>query len=124
MTWADYISAAVRPYRRRLSLYAAVRALVTAVTAGAFVYAGAALAFKIVRAEQAERLYGDPIVWILAAAAALIAFAAALSASFPSRKETARQLDALGLQERAATMLALRNDPTEIALIRIGRAHV
>ena len=112
MNRSDPMSAVIRPFRTRLVLYAAIRALLTALTAGCFAWGAAVLMGKIRQTDAGS------LPWTAAAAVAAAVFCLALIMFFPSRKETARQIDALGLKERASTMLALRNDPSGIAFLQ------
>lgn len=112
MTHSDLISKAVRPYRRRLGLFAAGRAVLAALTAGGFVFAAVTLGCKIAQAD------GGRLVWIASGSAAFVTLIAAFLLLCPSPAETARQVDALGLKERTAAMLALRDYPYEIAALQ------
>ena len=112
MNRSDPMSAVIRPFRTRLVLYAAIRALLTALTAGCLTWGAAVLMSKI-RQTDAGSL---PLT--AAAVVSAVVFCVALIVFCPSRKETARQIDALGLKERASTMLALRNDPSGIAFLQ------
>ena len=114
MTNPELISKAVRPYRRRLGLHAAVRAFPAALTAGGFVFAAVTLGCKIAQARTAQAV-GGWIAWIASGAAALITLTAAFLILLPDQAETARRIDALGLKDRTSAMLALRNSPSEIA---------
>ena len=130
MTNSDLINQAVRPFRRRLGLFAAGRAALAALTAGSFVFAAVTLGCKIARAgaadpeelaeqaERAARFSVGPLPWIVSGAAALIVLIAAFLILRPNQNETARRIDALGLKERASAMLALRNYPHEIAALQ------
>ena len=112
MNRSDPLSAAVRPFRLKLGLFAVLRALLASFAAGCFSCGAAVLACKIA---QKSLRFVPPIAASVAAAAV---FAAALIYYFPSRRETARRIDALGLKERASTMLAFRDDPSEIACLQ------
>ena len=112
MTNPELISKAVRPYRRRLGLHAAVRAFLAALTAGGFAFAAVTLAYKIAQAE------GSGIAWIVSGGAALVTLTAAFWILLPNQAETARRIDALGLKDRTSAMLALRNSPYEIASLQ------
>ena len=112
MNRSDPLSASIRPFRRRLGLFAAIRAVLAALTAGCLAWGAAVLFCKI---RQTDAGVFPPVA---SAAVAAIVFCAALIVFFPSRKETARQIDALGLKERASTMLALRDDPSGIAFLQ------
>ena len=112
MTIPDSISKAVRPYQRRLGLFAAIRALLAALTAGGFVFAAVTLGFRIARADA------NGMPWFVSGATALVTAIAAYLLFRPDQAQTARQVDALGLKDRTASMLALRNDPREIASLQ------
>jgi hypothetical protein len=112
MNRSDPLSAAVRPFRLRLGLFAVLRALLASFAAGCFSCGAAILACKI--AQKSPGVLPP----IAASAAAAAVFAAVLLYYFPSRRETARRIDGLGLKERASTMLAFRDDPSEIAFLQ------
>lgn len=112
MTNPELISKAVRPYRRRLGLHAAVRAFLAALTAGGFVFAAVTLAYKIAQADIGVT------AWIGSGGAALVTLTAAFWILLPNQAETARRIDALGLKDRTSAMLALRNSPYEIASLQ------
>ena len=112
MIRSDPLYAAVDPFRRRLVLFAVLKALLSGLTAGGFAFTAATLILKAARTEHPAVPYAAAI------AACAAVFAAVLIARFPSRRYTARKLDALGLKERTSTMLALREDPSEIASLQ------
>lgn len=112
MIRSDPLSAAVRPYRRRLALFAVLSSLVTGLTAGGFAFAAVTLGFKIAQTETAR------IPLYIAAGAGLTAFFLRLILTFPNEREAARRVDALGLKERTSTMLALRYDYSGLAAMQ------
>ena len=111
MTHSDPISESIRPFSRRFDLFAALRALLAALTAGGFVFALMTLGFKITH-RQAD---GSMLIWLVSGGAALAVLIAAFLVFRPNQTEIARQIDALGLKERIASMLALRDSTDEIA---------
>ena len=106
------ISEAIRPFRLKLGLYAVLSALIGFVTGGALSYAVVTLSMKIRQAEPGR------IPLTFAAAVGFLVFLAVLLLRWPTRKETARKVDALGLKERTATMLAFRNDSSGMAALQ------
>ena len=111
MTRTSLITGSIRPFRLRLTLFAALRAFLAALTAGGFVFSAVTLGSKIAEREAD----GEKIVWFAAGAAAVVTLIAVFLVFLPSRTETARQIDALGLKDRTLSMLALRDYPFEIA---------
>ena len=112
MNLSDPMSAVIRPFRTRLVLYAAIRALLTALTAGCLTWGAVILVSKI------RRTGAGSLPLTVATVVAAAVFFLALIVFFPSKKETARQIDALGLKERVSTMVALKNDPSWIAFLQ------
>jgi len=109
---APGVSEAIRPFRLKLGLYAVVFALIGFASGGALSFAVVTLAMKIRQTEPGR------IPWIVGAAVGAAVFLAVLLFRWPSRAETARKVDALGLKERAATMYALRNDFSGMAVLQ------
>ncbi len=112
MIRSDPLSAAVRPYRRRLALFAVLSSLVTGLTAGGFAFAAVTLGFKIAQSGNVR------IPLYIAAGVGLTAFFLRLILTFPDEREAARRVDALGLKERTSTMLALRYDYSGLAAMQ------
>ena len=114
MTHTDPITESIRPFRRRLALFAALRALLAALAAGGFVFALLTLGYKIAR-RQSPADGGVRLIWLVTVGAALVTMIAAFLVLRPNQRETARQIDALGLKDRTVSMLALRDSGLEIA---------
>ena len=114
MTHSDLISKSMRPFQRRLDFYTALRALLAALTAGGFVFALMTVGYKLTR-QQTPMGSGIKWIWLVSGGAALVTLIAAFLAFRPNQTEIARQIDALGLKERTACMLALRDSSHEIA---------
>ena len=113
MIRSDPLSAAVSPYRRRLGLFAALKAFIAGTAAGAFAAGTAVLIMKILQRSG----YLLPVL-VVFASGFVIAGTAVLLLCFPGYNYTARKLDSLGLKERTSTMLALSGSPTEIAALQ------
>ena len=103
---------AVLPYRKQLIRSAILQSLIAGVTAA---LAGCAIALAVCK------YLHQPQAWIIA----LIALLSFISAAWivwqrkkPGLRQTARELDALGLQERTATMLALQADDSPMARLQ------
>ena len=111
MTHSDPISESIRPFSRRFDLFAALRALLAALTAGGFVFALMTLGFKITH----RQTDGGMLIWLVSGGAALAVLIAVFLVLRLNQTEIARQIDALGLKERIASMLALRDCTDEIA---------
>lgn len=102
------------PYLRCLHRQTRITAALWGFCAGAAAFAAVMILCKLTRA--------DSVLWPLLAAG--IGFIAGTLGSWallvPDEKETARLLDATGLQERAATMLDMTGEDSEI--VRLQRA--
>ena len=114
MTHSDLISKSMRPFQRRLDFYTALRALLAALTAGGFVCALMTVGYKLTR-QQTPMGSGIKWIWLVSGGAAFITLIATFLVFRPNQTEIARQIDALGLKERTACMLALRDSSQEIA---------
>ena len=117
MTHTDPITESIRPFRRRLALFAALRALLAALAAGGFVFALLTLGYKIAR-RQSPADGGVRLIWLVTVGAALVTMIAAFLVLRPSQNEIARRIDALGLKDRTVSMLALRDSSHEIAALQ------
>ena len=76
MTHTDPITESIRPFRRRLALFAALRALLAALAAGGFVFALLTLGYKIAR-RQSLADGGIRLIWLVTVGAALVTMIAA-----------------------------------------------
>ena len=112
MIRSDPMSAAIRPFRRRLGLFAALSSFVKGLTAGGFVFAACTLGLKIAQRD------GGFIPLFIGAGIALAVFFIRLARTFPDEREAARRADTLGLKDRTATMLALRYDYSGLAALQ------
>ena len=105
-------SAFLKPWLRQLRLLALRKALMAGCTTGAVAFA-ATVVIRRLRQQTG---------WLLPAAIGLVGLALVSAIAYallrPTAQTTAKQLDALGLQERAATMLALREDDSEMARLQ------
>lgn len=117
MTHTDPISRSIRPFERRLALFAALRALLAALTAGGFVYALMTVGYKLTR-QQIPMGSSIKWIWLVSGGAAFVTLIATFLVFRPNLSETARRIDALGLKDRTACMLALRDSPCEIAVLQ------
>ncbi len=114
MTHSDPVSKSLRPFQRRLDFYATLRALLASLTAGGFVFALMMVGYKLTR-QQTPMISGIKWIWLVSGGAALVTLIAAFLVFRPNQTEITRQIDALGLKERTACMLALRDSSQEIA---------
>ena len=117
MTHSDLISKSIRPFQRRLDFYATLRALLASLTAGGFVFALMTVGYKLTR-QQTPMGSSIKWIWLVSGGAAFVTLIATFLVFRPNQTEITRQIDALGLKERTACMLALRDSSHEIAALQ------
>ena len=106
------LSAFLKPWMRHLRLSALFRALLIGCASGAMAFAVTCLILRLTR--QSGWLWPAGI----GCGVLVLTGAIAWRLLCPTQKTVARKLDALGLRERAATMLALREDDSEMARLQ------
>ena len=106
------LSAFLKPWMRRLRLSAFFRALLTGFAAGLTAFAVTCVILRLTR--QSGWLWPAGI----GCGVLVLTGAFAWRMLRPTQETVTRELDALGLRERAATMLALRQDASEMARLQ------
>ena len=107
------INKVLRPYKIKLLFEAVINAVLLATTSSFFVVFLISLVYHLLVQETPM-----PSTYMIGGIIFVVAFLIELVLGYPTRKRVAVRMDAIGLQERISTMLALESENTKIAEIQ------